>query len=670
MIIQLLGVALISLLTITPTIQQNNIEQLIAPNIEIQSNIFNTPDVNRLWVANQFSYYNSSNPIVSPIDPLLYNYNFSSVFFTSTDVTFSAASYNRLTFITNDNFYFYKTSSRTITSQAVKELVELAYITKNNGAIITSSSFSFTLNNNTLATTNTFYTYQINGSAGQVNANIYYNTTSDVSNINSMSINNNITLPANSSLQEVINELNPQITWTYSDNRFDQKILYYWLDTSLPLNNQGIYTRTLYGRDNYGNNRTFGQFTLTLTEPDTTPPVITSITGNPINWTNQDVTLTINATDNKALGDLNTPPYSFDNGITWQFTNSKTFSIMQTVNIRVRDLSGNFTNQQVVINRIDKDSPTVLLPQGWINQYERNTITAQQLLQTYVITDNFSGVNTALTTISNFNPTVNGSYNPLISVTDNVGNTFNYTSPTVTIVSPNDTEGPSITGPSSLTRQKDTISQTELLSNFIITDISGIEPNTITIRDINNNILINVWALNVGTYTLRVYARDTLNNVSTLDFQLIVTAPPLVDNESPIIESPLIVSFTIGDFLDRQEILDFYVEVTDNIALSSVLLVGDINFTEIGDYQLQIIATDTSQNQTTRNILIRIKDEVILGNYNPLTDLLSGIFGGALSMIFTIGTINVLGLRLLDAMGVIILGAVLLFVYKAIKGGS
>jgi hypothetical protein len=57
MIIQLLGVALISLLTITPTIQQNNIEQLIAPNIEIQPMTMTSPDNNRLWVANQFSYY-------------------------------------------------------------------------------------------------------------------------------------------------------------------------------------------------------------------------------------------------------------------------------------------------------------------------------------------------------------------------------------------------------------------------------------------------------------------------------------------------------------------------------------------------------------------------------------------------------------------------------------
>ena len=79
---------------------------------------------------------------------------------------------------------------------------------------------------------------------------------------------------------------------------------------------------------------------------------------------------------------------------------------------------------------------------------------------------------------------------------------------------------------------------------------------------------------------------------------------------------------------------------------------------------------DIRQNEAIKNERITKREPIDLGEYNPLTDLLSGIFGGALSMIFTIGTINVLGLRLLDAMGVIILGAVLLFVYKAIKGGS
>jgi hypothetical protein len=56
-----------------------------------------------------------------------------------------------------------------------------------------------------------------------------------------------------------------------------------------------------------------------------------------------------------------------------------------------------------------------------------------------------------------------------------------------------------------------------------------------------------------------------------------------------------------------------------------------------------------------------------LDGYNPITDLLSGIFGGVLSLIFTIGTINLLGFRLLDAMAIIILGGVIYLVYKAIR---
>ena len=90
----------------------------------------------------------------------------------------------------------------------------------------------------------------------------------------------------------------------------------------------------------------------------------------------------------------------------------------------------------------------------------------------------------------------------------------------------------------------------------------------------------------------------------------------------------------------------------------------------LGDYSVTITATDTSNNTSTKDIVVRIRQDVALGNYNPLTDLLSGIFGALLSMIFTIGTINVLGFRLLDGMGIIILGFVIFMIYKVIRGGK
>jgi hypothetical protein len=665
MITQLLGVALISLLMITPTIQQNNIEQLIVPNIEITTSTFNSPDPNRLWVANQFSYYNTNNHVVSPIDSTLYKNNFNQFIYNVADVTYEFSNITRLIYVTNNNFYIYRTDVRSITAQAIKELVELAYTTNNNGATISSSLFSFTLNNDILSPTITYYTYQINGSAGQVNARIYIINQSNLSNISNISINTNISLPANSTLQQVINWLNPQVTWTYSDNRYDQKILYYWLDTPL-LNSQGTYTRTLYGRDNYGYYRDFGSFTLNLTQADTTPPTITSITGNSINWTNQNVILTVQANDNLAL---NSQAYSFDNGFTYQTSNSKTFTTNEIVNIKVRDSSNNETSQQVIINRIDKQSPSINLASNWKNTFELGELTSNNDLYNYLsISDGESGINTSLTTISNFNYNQAGTYtNVQVSTTDNAGNNFVYTLPTINIIEQTDNTPPTISGSTSITRQQGNITTQDILSNFTISDPSGIAETRI--QRLDNSIVTSWNDFTIGTYQLRVYVRDTVGNIALYQFELIVTATPIPDTTPPVITGSLLTSFVIGTYTSTSEILALYT-ITDNVAVGVSQVLGIIDFEQLGDYPVTISATDTSNNTTILNIVVRIRADVVLGNYNPLTDLLSGIFGAALSMIFTIGTINVLGLRLLDAMGVIILGAVLLFVYKAIKGGS
>lgn len=79
-----------------------------------------------------------------------------------------------------------------------------------------------------------------------------------------------------------------------------------------------------------------------------------TVTGNPTNWTNQDVTLTIVP----AIAD--TYMYSFDGGNTWQSSPSKTFSSNQTVNMKIKTLD-DFTSNQVseTINKIDKIDPSI-----------------------------------------------------------------------------------------------------------------------------------------------------------------------------------------------------------------------------------------------------------------------------------------------------------------------
>ena len=164
---------------------------------------------------------------------------------------------------------------------------------------------------------------------------------------------------------------------------------------------------------------------VTIDNIDNTKPVITSVTGNASDWTNKDVTLTVNASDNKQL---NTKAYSFNNGDTWQASNKKSFSSNQTVNIKVRDEAGNISDAiSVVINRIDKTKPTINSvtgnPVDWTNKDVTLTVNAS---------DTGAGLNTAQgaysfdggTTWSNntskvYTSNTNGI---VIKVRDNVGN--------------------------------------------------------------------------------------------------------------------------------------------------------------------------------------------------------------------------------------------------------
>lgn len=79
-----------------------------------------------------------------------------------------------------------------------------------------------------------------------------------------------------------------------------------------------------------------------------------TVTGNPSNWTNQEVTLTV-VPDVAGVYE-----YSFDGGNTWQNSSSQVFSSNQSVNIKIRELDGFTSNQSTVnITKIDKNDPTL-----------------------------------------------------------------------------------------------------------------------------------------------------------------------------------------------------------------------------------------------------------------------------------------------------------------------
>lgn len=102
-------------------------------------------------------------------------------------------------------------------------------------------------------------------------------------------------------------------------------------------------------RDALGNIRTYTQ---KITNIDKTAPTIAAVTGNPADWTNGSVTLTVDANDDAS----GVKDYSFstaENSYNWQNENSYNFNSNTTVYMYVRDNAGNISKaEEVVIDKL------------------------------------------------------------------------------------------------------------------------------------------------------------------------------------------------------------------------------------------------------------------------------------------------------------------------------
>lgn len=119
---------------------------------------------------------------------------------------------------------------------------------------------------------------------------------------------------------------------------------------------------------------------------DDMEPIIEKIEGNPTEWTNQDVTITVSAKDDgrvitndeginwEGVG-LADQAYSFDGGENWQESNQKTFSENSRIRIKVKDKAGNITGSEVNITKIDKIAPTILGIEGNPTEWTENEVT-------------------------------------------------------------------------------------------------------------------------------------------------------------------------------------------------------------------------------------------------------------------------------------------------------
>lgn len=113
----------------------------------------------------------------------------------------------------------------------------------------------------------------------------------------------------------------------------------------------GTYYIKYVAKDKSGN---IGVLIITVKVVDDIIPVINSVSGNSLSWTNKDITLKLddNYSTTEAL------EYSFDNGLTWQKENYKTFNSNQIVYMKIKDQNGiESDTYQENISKIDKSVP-------------------------------------------------------------------------------------------------------------------------------------------------------------------------------------------------------------------------------------------------------------------------------------------------------------------------
>jgi hypothetical protein len=334
------------------------------------------------------------------------------------------------------------------------------------------------------------------------------------------------------------------------------------------------------------------------------------------------------------------------------------------IDLRATDNANNTTIKSIQINIItppDVTPPTITGPSTLTFELGTWTLIEQILNTYYIITDDRDDWDWELIGSINFQQA--GTYNVSLKITDEAGNnttlpiTINITAPVIL-----DTTPPTINGITPVSRELGIVnSDSQLLALFTYLDDVSLPPT------ITTELIGNVNYLLIGSYAVSIRATDQAGNQATRNITFNITA---TDTISPIITGPTSITIEPNEFEILSDLIDFYYVFTDNTELIGYTTSGTISLDTVGVYNITITAVDIRQNEATKNVRITIREPIVLGQYNPLTDLLSGIFGAFLSMIFTIGTINVLGFRILDAIGIIVLGTVIWFIYKALKGGS
>lgn len=256
-------------------------------------------------------------------------------------------------------------------------------------------------------------------------------------------------------------------------------------------------------KDNAGN---VANKTITVGNIDKSAPKISAIKKSTTAWTNEGVTVSLEASDDES--GLSEASYSFDGGKTYSKSSSFTVSQNTDIAIAVKDKAGNVTNSSISVTNIDKKGPVFsssLDTQSWTNRPVVISVSARDEGAGLASTA-YSFNDLPFDASSTFKASGNGNYN--VKVRDSAGNI----SERVVSVTNIDTTAPVI---SSITKSTEDWIEKELTVTVNATDeLSGLN-GTCYSYDGGAHYSKSSTATIKANGTYQICVRDVAGNVAT-----------------------------------------------------------------------------------------------------------------------------------------------------------
>jgi hypothetical protein len=258
----------------------------------------------------------------------------------------------------------------------------------------------------------------------------------------------------------------------------------------------------------------------------------------------------------------------------------------------ISDDSGNITEQTLEVEVKDLVGPEIIID----TTLNFEVFSQEPLLsELFIVSDNYCSLSTIdIKTDFNLNMDQIGRYPFTITATDCYKNKTTVN----TMIEIIDSIGPKITQVSEI-----------ILTEFIYKDLS-IYFNAIDAYDHENTIItVDDSQVNyemIGTYEIHVYAEDLSHNQSVITSEVLI-----IDTEPPVL---ILKEDTLWIHLNQTQIdfFDYIDQVEDNytkLFMNDIEISSNINFNQLGRYEVRYQVIDQSYNQTTVILEVIIIDQ-------------------------------------------------------------